>query len=59
MNLFGSQQQKPATPPSIDEARQRVEDLRKQRGGLRNAAHGMLVAGNNQPKTAKRDVTGN
>lgn len=60
MNLFGSQKaDKPATPPSIDAARSRVESLR-QGQGLRGRAAALLVSGNGTgPMTAKREVTGN
>lgn len=59
MNLFGGgSSQKPATPPSIDQARERVSDLKRQ-SGLRGRAAAMLTQGQGDVATAKRQVTGN
>lgn len=63
MNLFGRKQASvsaPATPPSIDKARERVSALKDQQG-LRGRAAAILVAGNGMGSmaTAKREVTGN
>ena len=64
MNLFGSRKQAadtaPATPPSVDQARERAAAL-KQKQGLRGRAAAILVTGNGMGSmsTAKREVTGN
>jgi len=59
MNLFerGSSKEK-ATPPSIDQARERVGEL-KRKAGLRGRAAAMLTQGQGDVATAKRQVTGN
>ena len=61
MNLFGGGKQKPQEPykpPSIDEARGRVESL-KRGTTMQGRAASMLVQGQQQSPTAKRTVTGN
>ena len=61
MNLFGSKQKPsaPATPPSIDAARARVETLQKAQG-MRGRAAALLASGSQGPMAvAKREVTGN
>lgn len=57
MNLFSSPSSKPETPPSIDQARQKVGEM-KRGAGLRGRAASMLVQGNQAPQVAKREVTG-
>ena len=60
MNLFGggqAQQQEVGKPPSIDEARQRIENLKRGQR-MQGRASAMLAAGKESP-TAQRDVTGN
>ena len=60
MNLFGGgkKPQEPGKPPSIDEARGRVESL-KRGTTMQGRAASMLVQGQQQSPTAKRQVTGN
>jgi hypothetical protein len=60
MNIFGGgkKKEKPATPPGIDTALERVRELRRSQS-LRGRASAMLVEGNQAPPTAKREVTGN
>jgi hypothetical protein len=59
MNLFGGgKTAKPATPPSIDDAAERVRAMRRG-AGLQSRAASMLVKGNEAPTVAKREVTGN
>ncbi|MCP4209760.1 MAG: hypothetical protein GY767_22345 [Shimia sp.] len=58
MNLFSGGAKQPASAPSpgIDEARARVDELRRSTR-LRRRATGMLAAGS--APTAARQVTGN
>ncbi len=57
MNLFsGIAKQPSAPPPGIDEARARVDELRRSTK-MRRRATGMLAAGS--APTAARQVTGN
>lgn len=57
MNLFGKPKaQKAATPPSIDEAQQRVEGQRRGRG-MRGRAATMLT--NGQGQAGPSQTTGN
>ena len=58
MNLFGGKQKEPQKLPSIDEARSRVESL-KRGTTMRGRAASMLVQGQQQSPTAQRQVTGN
>lgn len=58
MNLFRGKKKKPETPPGIDQARARVEELRRVQG-MRGRAASMLVSGRESPPTAQRQVTGN
>lgn len=58
MNLFSKPKAAaaPATPPSIDEAQQRVESQRRSRG-MRGRAATMLT--NGQAQSGPRQTTGN
>lgn len=60
MNLFGggAKPQAPATPPSIDEAQQRVDQLRRGRR-LRGRAATMLTQGQGGQAPAPKQSTGN
>lgn len=64
MNLFGGSKprestERPATPPAIDAARERVEGLQKA-AGMRGRAAALLASGSGGPMAvAKREVTGN
>jgi len=57
MNLFSKKPQEAAPMPSIDDAQQRVDAMRKGQG-LRGRAANMLSTGVAAP-TAQRTVTGN
>ena len=59
MSVFSGSQSKPKpeTPPSIDAARQKIQQ-QKRRAGLRGRAAALLVQGSKAPETAKRKVTG-
>jgi len=59
MNLFKPKKQEAATPPSVDDAQQRIDSMRRtQRQSSRAAA--MLSAGQGASQmTARRDLTGN
>lgn len=59
MNLFSSSKpSKPATPPSIDAARAKIDEMRRG-AGLRGRAAAMLVDSKQKPDIAQRQVTGN
>ena len=62
MNLFGKKRGSdatPATPPSLDQARERVRELRRGQA-LRGRASAMLTQGRGgEVPTATRKVTGN
>lgn len=58
MNLFSRQQKQDVAPmPSIDDAQQRVNDMRKAQG-MKGRAANMLSTGE-AATTAQRTVTGN
>jgi len=58
MNLFGGgQKQEVGRPPSVDEARQRIENLKRGQR-MQGRAAAMLTAGK-ESQVAQRDVTGN
>lgn len=59
MNMFGGKKAEPAAPiPSIDEARSRVDELK--RGSLmRGRSAAMLTSGSQPAPIAQRSVTGN
>lgn len=57
-NLFGAaKQQEVGKPPSIDEARQRIENLKRGQR-MQGRAAAMLTAGK-ESQIAQREVTGN
>jgi len=59
MNLFGSSKpQAPAPLPSLDEARARVDSMRRT-SQLRGRAAAMLSPAGQQAPTAQRATTGN
>lgn len=59
MNLFNKPKaMKPETPPSIDEAQQRVDQMRRGQR-LRGRAATMLTAGKTTAPTAQRQAMGN
>lgn len=59
MTLFGGGQkaQEVGKPPSVDDARQRIENLKRGQR-MQGRAAAMLTAGK-QSQVAQRDVTGN
>lgn len=59
MNLFSRPKvQKPATPPSIDEAQQRIDEMKRGQR-LRGRAATMLSQGKTTAPTAQRQTMGN